>query len=95
MDVQLTQQPDVFKWGISISRLFLVKSIYIGYMDDPTKYLQKYVWRSKVPLKIRVLCGSCVRRFCSLRIINSKGNGRDVKKLLFWRQCNTYSIIVL
>jgi hypothetical protein len=54
MDVQLTQQPDVFKWGISISRLFSVKSMYIGYMDDPTKYLQKYVWRIKVPLKIGV-----------------------------------------
>jgi hypothetical protein len=54
MDVLLTTQPDVFRWGLTESGLFLVKSMYIDYMDNHTKYLHKYLWRIKVPLKIRV-----------------------------------------
>jgi hypothetical protein len=53
MGVQLTTQPNVFKWGLTKSRLFLVKSMYIDYMDDHAKYLHKYLWKIKVSLKIR------------------------------------------
>jgi hypothetical protein len=54
LDVQLTSQPDVFKWGLTKSGLYSVKSMYIDYMDDHTKYLHKYLWKIKVPLKIKV-----------------------------------------
>jgi hypothetical protein len=54
MDVQLTTQPDHFKWGLTKSGLFTVKSMYLDYMDDHTKYLHKYLWKIKVPLKIRI-----------------------------------------
>jgi hypothetical protein len=31
-----------------------VKSMYIDYMDDHIKYLHKYFWKIKVPLKIKL-----------------------------------------
>jgi hypothetical protein len=54
LDVQLTSQPDVFKWGLTKSGLYSVKSMHIDYMDDHTKYIHKYLWKIKVPLKIKV-----------------------------------------
>jgi hypothetical protein len=39
--------------GLRECGLFSVKSMYIDYMDDHTKYLHKYLWKIKVPLKIR------------------------------------------
>jgi hypothetical protein len=36
LDVQLTSQPNVFKWGITKSGLYLVKYMYIDYMEDHT-----------------------------------------------------------
>jgi hypothetical protein len=54
MDVQLTTNNDVFKWGLTKSGQYTVKSMYLDYMDDHTKYLHKYLWKIKVPLKIRV-----------------------------------------
>jgi hypothetical protein len=54
MDIQLTTQPDVFKWGLAKSGLFLVKSMYLDYMDDHTKYHHKYLWKIRVPIKIEV-----------------------------------------
>jgi hypothetical protein len=55
MDVQLTTQPDVFKWGPTKLDLFSVKTMHIDYMDDHTKHLHKYHWKIKFPPKIRVL----------------------------------------
>jgi hypothetical protein len=54
MDVQLTTNNDFFKWGLTKSGQYTVKSMYLDYMDDHTKYLHKYLWKIKVPLKIRV-----------------------------------------
>jgi hypothetical protein len=54
MDVQLTTNNDVFKWGLTKSGQYTVKSMYLDYMDDHTNYLHKYLWKIKVPLKIRV-----------------------------------------
>jgi hypothetical protein len=34
--------------------LFLVKSMYLDYMNGHAKCLRKYIWKTKVPLKIKV-----------------------------------------
>jgi hypothetical protein len=52
MRVQLAPHLDVFKWGLTKSGLYTVKSMYIDYMDDYTKSLRKHLWKIKVPLKI-------------------------------------------
>jgi hypothetical protein len=45
---------DFFSRGLTKSGLFSIKSMYIDYMDDHTKYLHKYLWKIKVLLKIKV-----------------------------------------
>jgi hypothetical protein len=54
MSVQLTNENDVFVWGLTTSGAFTVKSMYLYLLDDDTKYLKKYIWKIKVPLKIKV-----------------------------------------
>jgi hypothetical protein len=52
--VQLKDEPDRFHWHLTASGVFSVKSLYADFMNDHTKYLQKYFWKMKVPLKIRI-----------------------------------------
>jgi hypothetical protein len=41
--------------------MFTVNSLYLDFMDDHTKFLWKYLWKIKVPLKIRILCGFYIK----------------------------------
>jgi hypothetical protein len=54
MRVQLKDQPDAFRWALTTSGVFTVKSMYLDLLDDHTPYLKKYIWKIKVPLKIRI-----------------------------------------
>jgi hypothetical protein len=55
MSVQLSSDQDVFVWGLTASDAFSVKSMYLDYMNGHPKYLRKYIWKMKVPLKIKIL----------------------------------------
>jgi hypothetical protein len=50
----LTSQLDSFVWKLNTSGKFMVKSLYLDLMDDHTPFLRKYIWKIKVPLKIRI-----------------------------------------
>ena len=52
MSVNLSDEPDTLRWKITQSGMFLVKSYYAELMNDNTRYLRKYLWKLKVPLKI-------------------------------------------
>jgi hypothetical protein len=54
MYVQLSDDKDVFVWNLTNSGAFTVKSMYLDLLDDDTKYLKKYIWKIKVPLKIKI-----------------------------------------
>ena len=54
MDVQLSQENDSFSWNLTTSGTFTVKSMYLDYMNGHTPFLRKYIWKIKVPLKIRI-----------------------------------------
>jgi hypothetical protein len=53
MSVQLNDDKDVFVWGLTPSGVF-VKSMYLDLLDNYTKYLKKYIWKMKVPLKMKI-----------------------------------------
>jgi hypothetical protein len=55
MSVQLNNAKGVFVWGLTTYGAFTVKSMYLDLLDDNIKYLKKYIWKMKVPLKIKVL----------------------------------------
>jgi hypothetical protein len=54
MSVQRTDSEDTFRWKLTNSGSFTVKSMYLDLLNDHTMYLKKYIWKIKVPLKIRI-----------------------------------------
>jgi hypothetical protein len=54
MDIQLTNDNNKFVWDLTPSGCFTVRSMYLDILDDQTKYLRKYIWKMKVPLKIKI-----------------------------------------
>ena len=54
MDINFTNTQDQFVWGLTSSGLFTVKSMYLDLLNGHTKYLRKYIWKMKVPLKIKI-----------------------------------------
>jgi len=54
MEVTLTDVPDVFKWNLTQNGKFTVKSMYEDFMNGHTRYLQKYLWKLKIPQKIKI-----------------------------------------
>jgi hypothetical protein len=51
---QLTDVDDVFRWNLTTSGSFSVKSMYHDLLNDHTVYLRKYIWNMKEPPKIRI-----------------------------------------
>jgi hypothetical protein len=62
MNIHLNDEPDRFKWHLTTTGLFTVKSMYADCMNGHTIFLKKYLWKIKVPLKIRILCGFFITR---------------------------------
>ena len=54
MGVDLSNEPDKFKWRLTQSSQFTLKSMYVDYMNWDTRFLKRYLWRLKVPLKIKI-----------------------------------------
>jgi hypothetical protein len=65
-----------FCLGLTTSGTFTVKSMYLDLLDDDTKFLKKYIWKRKVPLKIKVFMW-----FLHRKVILRKDN-------LIKRNCN-------
>ena len=54
MQVTLNNVPDFFKWSLNKNGQFTVKSMYEDLMNGHTIYLQKYLWKLKIPQKIKI-----------------------------------------
>jgi hypothetical protein len=53
MNINLNDEPDRFKWRLTTMGIFRVKSMYANIMNGNTVFLKTYLWKIKVPLKIR------------------------------------------
>ena len=89
MEVQLSQQPDVFTWGLTTSGEFTVKSLYVDLMNDHTVFLRKYIWKMKVPLKIKIFMWFLYRKVLLTRDNLTKRNWTGCKKCCFCDQEET------
>ena len=69
MQVQLAEQKDIFCWGLTTSRQFSVKSMYLDMLNGHTRFFRKYIWKIKVPLKIRIFMW-----FLQRKVILTKDN---------------------
>jgi hypothetical protein len=54
MHIRLNDDTDTFVWSLTTSGNFTVKSMYLDLLDGDTKYLKKYIWKIKAPLKIKI-----------------------------------------
>jgi hypothetical protein len=53
-DVHLSENDDTFIWKLTESGQFSVKSMYLDLLDGYVGDFKKYIWKIKVPLKIRI-----------------------------------------
>jgi hypothetical protein len=54
MMVHLNEEKDLFVWNFTPNGLFTIKSMYEDLMSDHTPFLRKYLWKVKIPLKIKI-----------------------------------------
>jgi hypothetical protein len=52
--VDLTTESDKFVWKLTDSGIFSVKSMYLDWMNGHTIYLRMYLWKLKIPLKMKI-----------------------------------------
>jgi hypothetical protein len=69
MMVQLNNDKDQFVWQLTESGLFSVKSMYLDLMNGHTRFLRKYLWKIKIPLKIKIFMW-----FLSNKVLLTKDN---------------------
>ena len=89
MEVWLTTSQDEFKWGLTRSRKFTVKSMYLDLLSDQTRYLRKYIWKMKVPLKIKIFMWFLHRKVILTKDNLTKRNWNGCKKCCFCDQEET------
>jgi hypothetical protein len=54
MDIHLTDEKGTFIWKLTGFSQFSVRSLYAELLNGNSKFLRKYLWKIKVPLKIRI-----------------------------------------
>ena len=83
MEVNLSNEKDIFIWKLNPSGIFTVKSMYLDLMNGHARFLKKYLWKLKIPLKIKIFMW-----FLSENVLLSV-IGMDVKNVAFvihWKQ---------
>jgi hypothetical protein len=79
MEVNLTDDSDSFIWHLTESGVFSVKSLYTDLMNGHTRFLHKYLWKIKVPPKIKIFMWFLHKKILLTKDNLAKGIGMDVK----------------
>ena len=56
--VHLNYNVDVFRWRLNQSSMFTVSLIYSALISNAIIQFDKYLWKLKMPLKLKHLCGN-------------------------------------
>jgi hypothetical protein len=83
MAVRLTDDPDNFVWKLTTSGLFTVKSMYADLMNGHTVFLRKYIWKLKVPLKVKIFMWFLFHKVILTKDNLAKRNWTGCKKCAF------------
>ena len=54
MHVNLTEEDDIFRWNPRQSGQFLVRSMYLALINNGYIDRNKFIWKLKLPLKIKI-----------------------------------------
>jgi hypothetical protein len=83
MDIHLIDEKDTFIWKLTESGQFAVRSLYAELLNGNTKFLRKYLWKIKVPLKIRIFMWFLNRKEILTKDNLAKRNWTGCKKCAF------------
>ena len=89
MFVQLSQDDDSYTWKLTESGLFSVKSMYADLMNGHTRFLHKYLWKLKVPLKIKIFMWFMYRKVLLTKDNLARRNWTGCTKCVFCQQEET------
>jgi hypothetical protein len=53
--MHLTDRPNIFKWSLNSNGRFSINSMYQAFLDTNVVPNNSYLWKIKIPLKIKVL----------------------------------------
>lgn len=87
MTVQLTNSPDKFVWKLTDPGIFIftVKSMYLDLMNGHTTFLRKYLWKLKIPLKMKIFMWFLNNKVLLIKDNLAKHNWHGCQKCCF---CN-------
>jgi hypothetical protein len=54
INIRLTDRSDIFKWSLNSSGQFSVSSMYQVFIDTNIVSNNSYLWKIRIPLKIKV-----------------------------------------
>jgi hypothetical protein len=81
--INLSADPDIFVWKLTTSGIFSVKSMYADIMNGHTVFLRKYIWKIKVPLKIKIFMWFLYKKVILTKDNLAKRNWNGCKKCAF------------
>jgi hypothetical protein len=81
--VHLNDEPDRFVWKLTKSGIFTVKSMYEDLMNYHEHFPTKYLWKLKVPLKIKIFMWFLRRKVLLTRDNLIKRQWKGSKKCCF------------
>jgi hypothetical protein len=85
MEVNLTDDSDSFIWHLTESGVFSVKSLYTDLKNGHTRFLHKYLWKTKVPLNIKIFMWFLHKKVLPTKDNLAKRNWTGCKKMCFLR----------
>ena len=83
MNVQLTEEPDWFVWQRSTTGIFSVKTMYEDFMNGLPRFPLKYLWKLKIPLKIKIFMWFLYKKVLLTKDNLAKWNWTGSKKCYF------------
>ena len=89
IEVQLSNEKDVFSCDLKSSSRFTVKSLYLDFMSGYVSCHQRFIWKKKVPLKIKIFMWFLYRKVILTKDNLTRRNWHGCKKCCFCDQDET------
>jgi hypothetical protein len=83
MSISLSDEKDALVWRLTTSGSFSVKSMYADYMNGHTIFLRKYIWKLKIPLKVRIFMWFLHKKVILTKDNLARRNWNGCKKCVF------------
>jgi hypothetical protein len=77
----LSSERDEFKWNLSATWLFTIRSIYHALINDVKVFYFKHLWKLKIPLKIKVFMWYLIRGVALTKYNLAKPNWQGRNKM--------------